>query len=600
MRRGAFNSMVRRRWAGLIALTAGLLLTQPQAQTLDSILNMAAGGTPGLALSLMDQTQPSAEQDVQAWMRWERRRIAILGEWSQWQAAADRLAALPVTVTPAFKRWAGGQRAWFWLQLEDPLAARRELRALLWQAPGEVDPREISAWRRLLVRSYLVEARPEDALTAMTRYQQDYRDDSKQWAELSVRVLLQVRRAAQALEIFPVEQVENAPPLALQVWLDSAALSTTAIHQAAVAAAQRDGVEPVAQYRYWLVAARAAQLQGQFEQATHALERAAANLRSDADQIFSLGPDELWRSYRDLGERIGNRLQLLLGDDASWFTAAEAAASPLQARALLAVLTDKAATTAARERAHAKFAESLVEETAGIRVLHLLYLGEDTHQEFATIPPVIRYLLVEHALSENNIELASGLLATLDSAPSGVEDFDWGLRRARVLVMGGRLQEGAAIVEQLLPEEVSLAPDYLDRLLQVVFDLQAAGAHRTALAVFAKIMQTPLPVSRRRELLFWQAESWQALDEHTRAAQDYMQSATLGESGGRDEWGQTARYQAAVALADGGLVDDARRLYETLLQATENPRRQAQLRQRLQQLWLRAPATNNVAIPAHR
>jgi hypothetical protein len=54
----------------------------------------------------------------------------------------------------------------------------------------------------------------------------------------------------------------------------------------------------------------------------------------------------------------------------------------------------------------------------------------------------------------------------------------------------------------------------------------------------------------------------------------------------QDPWGQTARYQAAKALAQAGLIEDANTLYNGLLKSTDDPARRAVLQREIQQLWL--------------
>ena len=90
----------------------------------------------------------------------------------------------------------------------------------------------------------------------------------------------------------------------------------------------------------------------------------------------------------------------------------------------------------------------------------------------------------------------------------------------------------------------------------------------------------------RRELYYWMADSARALYRPLDAARLYLRSATLLDPVAMDPWAQTARYQAADALAEAGLVEDARALYTGLLGATRDPARKALLRHRLQQLLL--------------
>jgi hypothetical protein len=53
-----------------------------------------------------------------------------------------------------------------------------------------------------------------------------------------------------------------------------------------------------------------------------------------------------------------------------------------------------------------------------------------------------------------------------------------------------------------------------------------------------------------------------------------------------DPWAQTARYNAAESLQLAGLVDDARRIYQGLLQVTDDAARRSVLSHKIQQLWL--------------
>jgi hypothetical protein len=53
-----------------------------------------------------------------------------------------------------------------------------------------------------------------------------------------------------------------------------------------------------------------------------------------------------------------------------------------------------------------------------------------------------------------------------------------------------------------------------------------------------------------------------------------------------DPWAQTARYQAAQMLGRAGYIEDARQLYQGLLNATRDPAQQAVLEHDLQQLML--------------
>jgi tetratricopeptide (TPR) repeat protein len=126
----------------------------------------------------------------------------------------------------------------------------------------------------------------------------------------------------------------------------------------------------------------------------------------------------------------------------------------------------------------------------------------------------------------------------------------------------------------------------IDRFLQVVFDLQTVQQHQQALLLFSAVLEKPVTMQQRRELLFWTADSLQALEKYDEAAYLYLKSATLQDPMAMDPWAQTARYHAAKMLAEAGLVDDARQIYSSLLRATRDASRRAVLENEIQRLHL--------------
>ena len=66
----------------------------------------------------------------------------------------------------------------------------------------------------------------------------------------------------------------------------------------------------------------------------------------------------------------------------------------------------------------------------------------------------------------------------------------------------------------------------------------------------------------------------------------YLKSATLTDVTAMDPWAQTARYSAAKALAEAGLLEDARQIYSGLLRATRDTSRKAVLQNEIQRLHL--------------
>jgi tetratricopeptide (TPR) repeat protein len=160
------------------------------------------------------------------------------------------------------------------------------------------------------------------------------------------------------------------------------------------------------------------------------------------------------------------------------------------------------------------------------------------------------------------------------------------MRRARILILGGDHLKGVEAVREILHDNPSMKARQIDRLMQVIFDLQAVGRHKEAIALFGQLPIRPGDTRRQREILFWQADSWKAMRQYENAARYYLRSATLVQVNAMDPWAQTARYHAAEALLSAGLLDDAGAIFRQLLKVTKDKSRRTVLRNKLHQLTL--------------
>ena len=174
------------------------LASQACADQLERIVAVAKGGATDLALRLLAQHQPPPTQS-QEWMRWETERLAILAQVQEWKQIAARVEQLPPDLPMPFVRWALGQAADAQLAAEAGAAARKYLRRLLWTAVPE--PGQLEQWRRMVIRSYLLDDNVADAHTALLRYKQDYRANNEAWKLLHAKVLLRAGRNKTALDV---------------------------------------------------------------------------------------------------------------------------------------------------------------------------------------------------------------------------------------------------------------------------------------------------------------------------------------------------------------------------------------------------------------
>lgn len=560
---------------------------QIQADELERVAAVARGGATELALRLLDKYQPSPA-DQPAWIRSEKLRFKLLADKQRWSALAQRVDEFPPELPSSFMQWALTEASLAQLAIKDGVAARKYLRRLLWTT--EVDAKQFAKWRRMVIRSYLADNNVADAHTALLRYKQDYRVNNDVWRLLHAKVLLRAGRYEDALDVLQdIQSVEGK-------LLRSLAGLRSGIYRASVVKDQGSQLvklaerKPPLQRNVWALIAESADKAGDDVHRVIALEQALSlsNDSTRSDGLFELKADDLWRAYEWLAETLGNRLQLIMGNDEVWLAHAKEYenSDKIYARALYAFLTRRSLKTSVREDAHMQLANSLFadgqEET-----VRWLYTQSKQFDSLGAVPSAIRDRLSEVALKRQDIHFAARLLKGLDVPPADVDADQWSLRRARVLIYAGDFKAAAIWLSQILDGKKTLTPDFADRYLQVLFDLQAVGQHAQAYILLESLFSLVEDPRQRREILFWMADSEKAMGQHQEAGELYLRSATFGARQGGDPWGQAARFHAAKALGKAGLVSDARDVYGKLLVHTVDQRRRALIQRNMQQLWLR-------------
>ena len=278
-----------------------------------------------------------------------------------------------------------------------------------------------------------------------------------------------------------------------------------------------------------------------------------------------------------------------MGDDQSWLDLAENAKqiTPVKARSLLAYLMTESSQIDIQQQAAAIFLQTLdLQKESNKTLIDQLFNQSEQFADAKSIPVEIRFQLVDMALKQADITEATRLMSGLDSIPKATREFDWILRQARVLLLGGKLQQGDQKLTELIAHYSEPNKLDTDHILQILFDLQTLEADEQAIKHFRQLMNLSLEPNQRREILFWMADSFKALKQYERAALLYLQSAMFAGPEAMDPWAQTSRFSAAESLQKAGLVDDARRVYQSLLDITKEPGRRSVLRHNIQQLWL--------------
>lgn len=590
--------------------SAGSIKAVSVDKALSYIQSIAQTGAVQLALFNLNRQQPVFSEAPERWLRWERERISLLNLSGNNAALVQRLENLPDKINRSFNFWAKTQLASAYIRLHQYSKARQLLNRIIWQdklIDSEFNNQWLPHWRRIIIQSYIKEGRVKDAHIAITRFRQDYGQGDIGDIILYARVLLMNNLLDEVLSLL-AKHTSNpeAGMLNLLAQLRKGVRSPRIILQSGLRQMQGEWVKPELKIYLWSIVAEAAQRSEDRQAGIKAMEFVFSDKARERlpAGLFTLTIDDLWNAYLENAIHIGNKAQYLVGDDPVWFEAAQAFSDSqgIQARSLYAFLMLRGQDSKIKRLATQSFLKSLSSNVYASELVSRLFLSSRRFKTKEATPVVVRHFLVDYALAKKDIRLASELMASIKSSPQGADKFMWSLRRARVLVMGGKAKQGSDALVTLLAEHKNITTEETDKLMQVVFDLQTVKANDLAFRVFKSILLHVNDLKRRREIYYWMADSKNAQMKFAEAASLYLKSAMLPENNmlegaseqladngfdaSFDPWGQTARYQAASNLAKAGLVADARALYLSLLEVTKDKSRIKLLKHELQQLNL--------------
>lgn len=556
-------------------------------EKLDLLKNISNAGAPFLTLKMIDQAQPKYDADLYNWILWEQERYAILEKWQQWNDLLIRLESLPKDLPEPFQYQVVTKQAKAYVALGQNQTARKILLPYLWNASAS-ESKEYIAWRKVIVDSYIADHRLDDARIAMRRFQQDFDQQDVTWLENQVLVLIQSQHYDEAKELLESQKEDDLNALSLYVDLLSKTKTAKSVWKESVSKAKKADQGTKQSVLFWQVALKAAEFMSPVDRVI-AHEQIFKTPFYKINDILKDTPLALWQSYLEYAEFVGNRAELLQGDDESWLKLAKNAIkiTPVKARSLLAHIMQNSSDKHFIEQASQAFLSTLKLDKEEDQLLLSHTFSKQGHfTQVAMIPFSVRFELVDLALKSANITQATRLMSGLETHPQNTDLFAWQLRRARVLILGGQLSEGQQVLTQLLSNYTDINVQKTDRILQVLFDLQTIEAHEDAIGDFNRLLTKAISPKQKREILFWMADSYKALKQHHKAALLYLQSALLIGPTAMDPWAQTAKYSAAESLEKAGLIDDARRIFKSLLQVAKAPARRATLRHKIQQLWL--------------
>jgi hypothetical protein len=557
-------------------------------ERLELLKSISSSGAPALTLKMLDQTQPKVDIDLYEWILWEQERYAILSKWQQWEKLIIRIERLPDDLPIQFKNQATTYRINAYLELNQTVTARKLLRQQLWQSSSNSSA-DMQTWRRQIIISYIKDNRLADAQVSMLRFDQDFQDETPDWLILRATVLIQSERYELATQLLNGLDSWQAKITSQLAQLKAEKITAINLRQLITTKMKHsdtseDELSSLAALSFF------AAEQLSLVDRVAALEALFQIGYDSSLELFKLSPDTLWDAYIEYAQLVGNRAELLVGDDLKWLELAQNAVkiTPVKARSLFASLIVNSADTTVVRQAAEGYLNSF-DEAADTKqnLLDQLFNRSKTFANAGKIPSNVRYQLVDLALKKADIDEATRLMSGLTSYPEGTSQFSWQLRQARVLILGGRYDEGSEIMQKLISEYKATTTQNTDRILQVLFDMQAVGLHNQAKNLLNLLLVASIDPRQHREILFWIADSYKGMNQFDEAALLYLQSAMLPGPTTMDPWAQTARFNAAESLQQSGLTDDARRIYQGLLRITQDPARRALLNRNIQQLWLK-------------
>lgn len=541
---------------------------------------LAQAGATQLALRIISQSQPTYKKHPASWIAWERAKLSVLASEKQPKALVQAVSSIPAAapkevLSSAFLLAARATVG------SEPMQARYYLRQLIW-AHTVPSPTLLYEYRRLVVRSYVVQDRFSDASRAL-KYLARSTDWNRHWRLrlLAAEVALQRRHPREAIRRLSGMKVSRARPLMLLAELHAGIRPPVKIQAMAHDLAKKELQRRHRRLagRLHMVAAAAANQAGDEEQRLQNLFE-ALRLDSGDTKPFKITVIGLWHSLERVGTRLGNKEQLLFGEPHAWLLAAQQQRQGRKPMLALALLVAAAAhgTGVYRAPLLSKFAGILSEQKHGDSSLLNLFSEKQLFPDPGKLPKQVRYRLLAPALAAHRIALASVLLNGLHKPPKGVAASGWKLERARIFIMGGNVGGGVKALKSLLSQNKLEHPK---SVLPVILNLESLQHYKEALSLLILMMRHRLTDKLGQQVMFWIGKAYEGLGAPGLAARAYLRSAIYLGPYQFGQWSETARYAAAGALVKVGYYADARRIYRTLYDVTSNAAEKSMIKHKL-------------------
>ena len=559
----------------------------PTETSLEQIHSLIELGTVQLAYALLQDSRPDYEGS-EDWMGWEMLYYQLALKTEDWSGIIQRTEQIANTIPYEFY----GDIQSYAVKAEFGLGqyenARKRLRRMIWELPYELE-RSIE-WRELIAQSYVADSILEDAEIALTSFDRDYRPSDPNWEHRYIRILFLTGSNEEAAKRVAALQTTEGKLLLLYSEFQSKALGPIEVIELGLKMEEELGKHPVLSAELWNIINLAARNLNDLEIQVKTIEKGlSVPYDSESDRVrYSLVPlnteQQLLDAYDAYALSVGNDFNLVVGDDHSWHQLAQEyeITSAITARAIYSFLAGSATNSDIYSASVAELANEL--ESAGyIRLLESIFVRLNL-LDIAETSPKIQSLLANRALHRNDYRTALFIMNAMDQPKQEDQLQSWLLRRARIAIVVEEFEQSMELLSQLID---ALPPNTeqktIDRIMQVVFELQESEQHDFAVSLFHSLYRHTSEIQARREILRWVADSYVVQDRSQDASELLIHSAKMGGNW-NDSWGRSARLKAADELAVIGFYDDARIIFTELKDATLDPRSKHVINNRLSNL----------------
>ncbi len=532
-----------------------------------------------------------------AWINWERQLWKLYRIKGNWQGLYQRSRQIPPAFPERIRKEADVQAIYASIELNDGKKARTLLRKQL--LSNDLLEFESRKFRKLLIESYLADDLLTDASVAMRNYQSDFHSEKEDWLLLRAKIHLKRDYPDFAANLLSSLNIPAAQLLRIFVGLKNQSLQPAlAISRAEKLFASLESLsdrDAIKAYQILAVIIYATHSSDQLPPAVDQIEQYLIAIKDGISVLDNIYPrysvSDLLAAYEATALDVARRFELKTDD---WLNAVSRlpATEIMQKKAIYGYLLQNRHAIASNylqqnkrslQQLNDSFVTYLIRSNRIDVVSHVYGVGKPFGT--LTLSGNVSLKLSDAALAAGNTRLAAEVNRVLTDIPHGMEHVDWLLRTVRISIIAGDYDKGVDDLRRWIVEFDQLESAQTNRILQPIFDLQTANQHKLALQLLHEVNKRSQSNRHKREIAYWIGQSYQATRQYIKAA-DYFLFSALQKDNGFDQWGESARYNAAEALLAANLVADSRVLFEGLLARATTDNRRTQLKQKLQQLWL--------------